>query len=77
MRTIKLVGLQRVEAIRVFPLIPSLVDMRDVTPVISVRGNKKVSRCSPEVIYYKVMLRICQVSYDTLLPYVPASVESG
>ena len=35
-----LVGLKRVRAIRVFPLIPSLVDMRDVNPVISVRGMK-------------------------------------
>jgi len=39
MRTIKFSRAQRVRAIRVFPQIPSLVDMRDVTPMISVRGK--------------------------------------
>jgi len=38
MRTIKFSRASKGRSDTVFPLIPSLVDMRDVTPVISVRG---------------------------------------
>ena len=63
MRTIKFSRASKGRSDTIFPLIPSLVDMRDLPPLVSVWGIKRVSKCSPEVIYYKLMLSSCQAFF--------------
>ena len=63
MRTIKLSRASKGRSDTVISTNPFTGGYERLIPVVSVWGIKRVSKCSPEVIYYILMLSVCQAFF--------------